>query len=169
METTKFKELCMAFGRAQNQFQNYKNDCHNFAVEMVNELKIYFQIPESQFSLYHIDGQNEFSLVQPELINAISLRPDSMWQFGIGLTVCSAPETLPKELILIPILIRRDLDANYFLRYGEQEQEFKIEKPEKYNFIPFFDYLHQTIVRSYDEELAHFIGQDTRRTIGYNK
>lgn len=168
METTKFKELCMAFGRAQNQFQSFQNCCQDFAVEMVKEIKEYFQIPESQFSLYQVNGKNEFNLVQPELINALTLRPDSLWQFGIGLTVCSAPETLPKELILIHILIRRDLEENYFLRYGDQEQEHKIEKSDKYNFIPFFDFIHQTIINSYDQELAHFIGQDTRRTIGYN-
>jgi|GEM_PF-3844548 len=54
-----------------------------------------------------------------------------MWQFGIGLTVCAAPETLPQELILIQILIRKDLDGNFFLKYGEKDKEQKIEKSQK--------------------------------------
>lgn len=174
MEMTKFKELCMAFGRAQNQFQEYQNGCHQFAIEMVDELITYFQIPDSQFSLFKINPQNEFNLVQPGLVHALTLRPDSYWQFGIGLTVCSAPETLPQELILIHILIRRDLENNHFLSYKNQQeqqeqQEHKIEKlNDKHNFIPFLDYLHETIVKTYDDELKIFIGNDTRRQIGYS-
>lgn len=172
-EVSKFKELCMAFGRAQNQFENFQKDCHQFSIEMVNELIAYFKIPDSQFSLFKINAQNEFNLVQPGLVHALTLRPDSLWQFGIGLTVCTQPETLPQELILIHLLIRNDLEDNFFLRYAnkneEEEQEHKIEKiGDKFNFIPFFDYLHETIIKSYDDELRHFIGTETRRKIGYS-
>lgn len=169
MEVTKFKELCLAFGRAQDQFQAFQNECHQFSVEMVEELKTYFEIPDSQFSLFKIGENNEFNLVQPALTNALTLRSDSLWHFGFGLTVCTAPETLPQELILIHILLRRDLDGEFYLMYANQEKEIKVEKSDKYNFVPFFDYLHETIIKSYDEEFSLFIGQDTRRKIGYTE
>ena len=167
MKSTKFTELCMAYAKAQNDYKNFQNECHAMAVSFVKELKMYFEIPDSQFSLFKIDNNNEFHLVQPAVISALSLRPDSMWQFGIGLTVCSAPESLPKELILIQILIRKDLEGNFFLRYGNQEKEHQIEKAEKWNFIPFFDYLHDTIINIYEKQLTQFIGNETRRKIGY--
>ena len=85
------------------------------AIELVQELKAYYEIPESQFSLYRINQQNEFKLVQPELIHAIDLKNDHNWHFGIGLTVCKAAETLPKELILIHIIYRKMLKENILL------------------------------------------------------
>jgi len=83
------------------------------------------------------------------VIEALSLRPDSLWQFGIGLTVCSSPETLPKELILIHIQIRMDLEGEFYMKYGNQPEEHKIEKMDKtgkYNFIPFLDYIHSLMM-----------------------
>ncbi len=167
MEKTKFKELCIAYTNAQQGFQNFQNECHDLSVNLVEELKKYFEIPESQFSLFRINENNEFILVQPGLVNALTLREDSRWQFGIGLTVCTAPETLPQELIMMQILIRQDLDGNFYLKYGDQEQEFRIEKSEERNFIPFFDHIHSEILNVYENHMTHFIGEDTERKIGY--
>lgn len=125
------------------------------------------EMPDSQFSLYKINDQNEFDLVPPALINTLTLRSDSLWQFGVGLTVCSAPETLPQELILIHILMRKDLNDNHYLRYGNVVTEIELEKDGEYNFLPFFDFLHKTIMKTYDEQMQQFIGQNTRRKIGY--
>ena len=55
METTKFLQLCSAFGHAQDSFDNYRKESHMLAVELVKQLKEYYQIPESQFSLFKID------------------------------------------------------------------------------------------------------------------
>jgi hypothetical protein len=168
MKMTKFKELCQAYSKAQSDFENFRNESHEFAVAMIEKLKSYFEIPESQFSLYSVGQNNEFTLVLPEVINAISLRPDSLWQLGIGLTVCKAPETLPQELILLHILIRRDIDGVFYLKYVDENQEHKIEKSDDWNFIPFFDFLHDKIIETYQDQLTQFIdGDSTRRKIGY--
>lgn len=167
MGNSKFHELCMAYTKAQQGFQSFEDECHLLAINMVDELKKYFEIPDSQFSLFKINEKGEFNLVQPGLVNALSLRPDSRWHFGIGLTVCSAPETLPQELILIQILIRQDLDGNFFLKYGDLEREFKMEKAGERNFTPFFDYIHSEIINVYENHMTHFIGEDTERKIGY--
>ncbi|MBI3520386.1 MAG: hypothetical protein HY062_13675 [Bacteroidetes bacterium] len=165
--STKFHELCIAFGKAQDDFATYRNNCHHISVELVNEFKIYFQIPESQFSLYKINKGNEFEIVPPALINALSLKEDSNWQFGIGLTVCIAPETLPQELILIHISLRKDLDGKYFVKYGNEIKEFEIKNGDKNSYYLFFDFLHDLIIKTYNEQLQHFIGQSTRRKLGY--
>ena len=54
MEVTKFHQLCSAYNSAQNNFEAYKKDCHLFSIEIVRELKAYYNIPESQFSLFKI-------------------------------------------------------------------------------------------------------------------
>lgn len=167
MKKSKFKELCMAYTQAQKGFQNFQSECHDLSVNLVDELKTYFNIPESQFSLFRINESGEYNLVQPGLVNALTLRSDSRWQFGIGLTVCSAPETLPQELILFQILIRQDLEGNFFLKYGDLEQEFEMKKSEERDFIPFFDYIHNEIIRVYENHMTHFIGEHTERKIGY--
>jgi len=167
METTKFHELCMAFGKAQDDYGIFQSSCHLISIELVNEFKKYLEIPDSQFSLYKINKENEFEIVPPSLINAISLRADSHWQFGIGLTVCTAPETLPQELIMIHILLRKDLKDKYFVRYGNDTKEFEIKKSDKNSYYPFFDFLHDLIIKTYNEQMQLFIGQSTRRKLGY--
>jgi hypothetical protein len=157
----------MAYGKAQNDFGSFQKDCHVLAVELVKALKVYFQVPESQFSLYKINGANDFELVAPSLINALSLKSDSFYQFGIGLTVCAAPETLPEELILIHVLLRRDIEHNFFVRYENEPKEFEVNHKNRDSFSPFFDFLHDTIIKTYDEQLQVFIGQSTRRKLGY--
>ena len=167
MKMSKFHELCGAYQKAQQDFQDYQNDCHQFALDFVKQFKEHFEIPPSQFSLFKINANNEFTLVQPSVINALVLRDDSLWQFGVGMTVCSAPETLPQELILIPILLRRDMDGTHYIKYGDM-REFKIEKKDQYNFDEFFEFLFETIKDTYNQQLVQFIGHDTERKIGYN-
>lgn len=169
MELTKFQELCMAYGKAQEDFGAFQNSCHLISVELVKALKEYFEIPDSQFSLYKINSENEFEIVPPALINALSMREDSYWQFGIGLTVCTAPETLPQELILIHILLRKDLDGKYFVRYGNDMKEFEIKKGDESSFHAFLDFLHDTIIQTYNEQLQRFIGQSTSRKLGFRQ
>ena len=168
MELTKFKQLCNAYSTAQSDFETFRDESHAFAVEMVTSLKSYLEVPEGQFSLYSIGQNNDFTLVHPEVINAISLLPDSTWQLGVGLTVCKEPETLPQELILIHIIIRRDIAGEFYLKYASTDEEHKVEKSESWDFIPFFEFLHNAIISVYADQLTQFIGGDsTRRKIGY--
>jgi len=156
----------MAYSKAQQEFQEFRIECHDLAVGFVKELKSYLQIPETQFSLFSIDANIEFKLVQPALVSALKLRKDSLWHFDVGLTVCSAPETLPQELILLHILLRKDVDGGFFLRYGEKGDEHKIEKEENWSFTPFLDYLHKFILEVYRDQVIHSLSQDSRRRIG---
>ena len=167
MEKTKFQELCKVYCKAQTDFENFREDCHQLAMEMVDELKTYFGIPDSQFSLYTVTEQNEFEIVSPALINAMTLRSDSYWQFGIGLTLCRQPEKLPQELVLIPVLVRKDLDNKFFAKYGAEKEEFEVILGSKENFHPFFDFLYDSILKTYSEQYHQFVGQSTKRKMGF--
>ncbi|CAM1367886.1 hypothetical protein [Tenacibaculum xiamenense] len=167
METTKFHQLCSAFGHAQDSFDNYRKESHLLAVELVKQLKEYYQIPESQFSLFKIDHNGQFDLVQPELVHAISLMPDRYWHFGIGLTVCKAPETLPIEVIIIHLKFKKNSQNKFYVQYANNPEKFEIKKDNSALFITFFDFLFSEIISSYNNSLQLFIGEKTERKLGY--
>lgn len=167
MENTKFHELCMVYGKAQQDFQKFEVDCHLFAVELVKKFIEYLQIPTSQFSLYKINNENQFEIVPPALINALAPAEGSYWQFGMGLTVCSAPETLPQELILIHLLVRRDLENKFYAKLFTETKEFEIDRNSPNGYKEFFDFLHKSITHSYENEFQKFIGQSTSRKLGF--
>ncbi len=167
MGSSKFQELCKAYSKAQTDFGTYQDQCHQFSISLVKELKAFLQIPESQFSLYKINEEQEFEIVPPSLINAINLLEDSYWQFGIGLTVCSAPETLPQELILISVTFKKNMDETFTLKYGIESTEFTISQKDPDSYLTFFKFMHEQIMSAYNDQLQEFIGQDTKRTLGY--
>lgn len=165
MENTKFLELCNAYDNAQQRFETYKENCHLFSIEFVNELKAYFQIPDKQFSLYRINEEG-FDLVPNALIHAIRLYQDNYWHFGVGLTVCRAPETLPEELILIHLMFRKDAES-FYVKYAQVDQEFKVIKGDSESYKPFFDFLFQHILESYKSSIQRFFGTKTTRKLGF--
>lgn len=167
MATSKFRQLCAAYGKAQIQFEAYKKDCHQYAIEIIEELKGYYKVPESQFSLYRIVDNHGFELVTPAAIHAIELKEDNYWHFGVGLTVCQAPETLPEELILIHLMFRKNSKGQYFLKYAFEEDEFEIKRDDPATYKPFFDFLFNIIIKSYQESLQRFVGVKTERKLGY--
>ena len=169
MKTSKFHELCNAYGKAQDNFETYKVDCHILSMEIVKEIKAYYNIPESQFSLYRINDKNGFELVTPALIHAIRLKEDHFWHFGMGLTVCKSAETLPEELILIHIKFRKTSDNKYYIQYAYNEKEFEIIKGNTASYIPFFDFLFNVIIASYNQQLQQFTGEKTERKLGYRQ
>ena len=167
MKTTKFHQLCNAYGNAQNNFETYKTDCNILSMEIVKELKSYYEVPDTQFSLYKINDQNGFELVTPALIHAISIKQDYFWHFGIGLTVCKSPETLPEELILIHLKFRKDAENRNFIQYAYADKEFEIVKGNSESYHPFFNFLFDEIINSYDAQLQKFVGEKTERKLGY--
>lgn len=167
MENSKFHQLCGAYDLAQNNFDVYQKECHAFSMELVKELKAYYQIPESQFSLYKVNEKEGFELVSPALIHAISLASDHYWNFGVGITVCRAPETLPEELILIHIAYRKNQKGDYVVKHGQTDKEFKVTKGNSASYLPFFDYLFKLTYQSYQNHLQQFLGEKTVRKLGY--
>lgn len=167
MENTKFHELCMVFGKAQQDFQKFETDCHLFSVELVKKFIEYLEIPQSLFSLYKINSDNKFEIVPPNLINALTPAEGSYWHFGMGLTVCSAPETLPQELILIHLFVRKDLENKFYAKLFPEPKEFEIDRNTTNGYQDFFDFLHKKIADSYEGEFQKFIGQSTSRKLGF--
>ncbi len=167
MGISKFKELCSAYSNAQTNFENFRLDCHSIASTLVSEIKNYMEIPEHQFSLYKINQKKEFQVVPPSLVNALLLAPDSYWHFGAGLTVCKAPGSMQEELILIHLMIRKESDGQFFVKYANHDQEFEVFKEKPESFHSFFDFLHEAIMGSYKERLQQFLAEKTERKLGY--
>ncbi|AXT20856.1 hypothetical protein D7030_11155 [Flavobacteriaceae bacterium AU392] len=169
METSKFHQLCKAYDNAQTNFENYKTDCHTFSIEFVKEIKTYYEVPDSQFSLYRIDPQQGFDLVQSALIHAIRLEQDHFWHFGIGLTVCKAPETLPEELILAHLMFRKNSNGNFSVKSAHMKKEFEVIKGDSKSYTPFLDALFESIITSYNNQLQQFLKAKTTRKLGFQR
>ena len=167
MEKSKFNELCSAYDIAQDNFDAYEKSCHNFALELVRELKEYYAVPEGQFSLYQVEENNNFKLIHGSMLGALTLTEDSHWHFGVGLTVCRAPESYPEELILIHILFRKEADTIFYLKHTYGDKEFKVNKGDKESYLTYFDDLFNTIVASYKGHIQQFVGEKTTRKLGY--
>ena len=164
---TKFSLLCNAYDDAQDDFEKYKNNCHNFAIELVEQLKKYFEVPERQFTVYKVEENNNFDLIHGSLLGALTLTKDSHWHFGVGLTVCRTVEAFPEELILIHIIFRKEKGNTYFLRHTYGDKEFKVEMGALETYTTYFDDLFNTIISSYKGHLQQFIGEKTTRKLGY--
>ena len=169
MENTKFNLLCSAYDMAQDNFDAYKKSCHAFALELVQELKEYYVVPRGQFSLYKVEEDNNFKLIHGSMLGALTLTKDSHWHFGVGLTVCRAPESYPEELILIHILFRKEVDGVFHLQHTYGDKEFSVTKGDKNSYAAYFDDLFQTIVDSYKGHIQQFVGEKTTRKLGYVK
>ena len=168
MENSKFSQLCSAYDIAQDNFDQYKKNCHTFALELVSELKEYYGVPDRQFTLYQVEENNNFKLIHGSLLGALTLTGDNHWHFGIGLTVCRAPESYPEELILIHIIFRKEGD-DFKLRHTFSDKEFSVNRGDKDSYTPYFEDLFQTIVSSYKSHIQQFIGEKTTRKLGYVK
>lgn len=117
MKDNKFYQLCGAYDIAQSNFETYKQNCQNFTIELVRELKQYYDIPDPQFTLHKIGENNNFELIHGSVLGALTLSPDSYWHFGVGLTVCRAPNSFPEELILIRIIFRKEKGKRKYLLF----------------------------------------------------
>lgn len=164
---SKFEDLCMTFNGANQEFSKLRHDCLGFANEIWNNIIQYYEVPDSQISLYRISDDEEFELVRPSIINALNLREDSYWEFGIGLSLCSTPGSLPEDLILIQFLIRRDRENKYFIKTNVLKTERQIERNKYFDFTTYFDELYKAIKDKYDEEFTHFFEKTTIRKLGY--
>ncbi len=169
MNTSKFHQLCTAYSGAQDNFEKYKTACHVMAIEIVKELKAYYEVPDKQFSLYRIDSQKGFSLVHPSLIHAIRLEADHYWHFGIGITVCQTLESPREELILSHLMFRKDSDGKFFIKSGHNPKEFEIIKGDSQSYIPFLDLLFETIIESYKTQMQQFFKTKTTRKLGFKR
>lgn len=165
---TKFEELCSAYKKAQTEFKQYKDDCHDFAIDLWNNITSYFQIPTSQLTLYKINEDGEYEATAPPMINALSLWPDAYWQVGFGITLFESKDTYPQETIIIGLRLKRDTENNYFARLNGSDQEFQIDRKNQNDYQKFFDFLFKEIQKSYCTGLQTFIDQDTTiRKIGF--
>ena len=66
-------------------------------------------------------------------------------------------------------MFRKNDENNYFIKYAYREEEFEVKKGDSSSYQPFFDFLFNLIITSYNEQLQHFIGEKTTRKLGYRK
>ena len=164
---TRYQQLCSAYEKVQQEYTQVENDCLAFGGELVQNFTEYFEVPEGYLSYYKITDDNHFDLVLPDMTHALRYSGDGFWDFGLGLTITSSIEEKVQDLILIHLFVKKDINGKFYTRIARDKTEFEIDihKPESYH--PFFDFLKNSVIQSYDEGFQEFIGQHTTRKLGY--
>lgn len=165
---TKFEELCESFKKAQSDFQQFKDDCEDFAQELWENMIVYFEIPHTQLSLYKVDEKREWEMVPPMMINAMTLEDDAYWQVGFGITLYGQKNEIPQETLIIGLLLKREDDQKFKVRLYGHDKLFEIDRSKHEDFKEFYDFIFNEIQINYQKELQIFLDKDTTiRKIGY--
>jgi hypothetical protein len=164
----KFNDLCAVYSKAQNEFRQFRDDCQDFVVDLWNNMITYLNVPGSQLSIYTINEEGEAIVSKPPIWQALTLRSDSYWSVGFGITVYEAPNMYPQETIIISLLIKKDSAGNYFVKLSEFNEEFKIDRTNVNDFDKFYNFVFEKIINSYQSGLQKFIDQESSiRKVGF--
>ena len=165
---TKFEELCESFKKAQSDFQQFKDDCEDFAQDLWEKMIIYFEIPHTQLSLYKVGEEGEWEMVPPMMINAMTLEEDAYWQVGFGITLYGQKNEFPQETLIIGLLLKREANQKFKIKLSGHNKLFEIDRSKPDDFKSFFDFIFNEIQTNYQKGLQTFLDEDTTiRKIGY--
>lgn len=164
---SKYQELCKAFSIARNNFTQYQEECHLFAQDFWSELIKYFKIPKGRILLHFIDEYGEIETTELPIINAMQLRNDAFFEFGIGITLCEKGNSKINETFILPIHTAIDTEGTHKIRLGEYGSIYKIDTQKKDRYKDFLDALFNSVQSSYLEGLTEIRSKNTLRRIGF--
>jgi hypothetical protein len=164
---TRYQQLCAAYEKVQQEYTQVERDCLSFGDELVRNFIRYFEVPDGLLSYYKITEDNHFDLVLPDMAHALRYHKDGFWDFGLGLTITSSIEEKAEDLILIHLFVKKDFNGKFYTRIARDKTEFEIELHNPESYHPFFDFLKDSVIESYEEGFQEFIGQHTTRKLGY--
>lgn len=154
---TKFEELCGACVVSRQKFINYRDECSDFAVRVVNKLEDYFGMSNPNLVSYvPLDKEPEERLTYT-VSAAIHLNEDSYWHFGVMLKFydLSHDDNINmSDLIKLKIKIKK-VDNHFVLKFGDKHEKFLIERDE--DLIPFYDLVYREIKDYFDNNLEKFL------------
>jgi len=164
---TKFDSLCESFKKAQSDFQKFKDGSQYFADELWNKMIAYFEIPQSQLSLYKVDDEGKWEMVPAMMSNALTLEDDNYWQVGFGITLYGQKNEFPQETLIIGLLLKPEGDNKFKVKLYGHEKLFEIDRNKQEDFNAFYDFIFTEIQTNYQKELQTLDEDHTIRKIGY--
>jgi hypothetical protein len=166
---TKFEELCNSYRLSRNKYFNYRNECVNFADELVYGMIGYFKCPKEQIKCFSPKGQDMPDNHSCQLLRGVmTLEDDTFWHFGIGLTLYESPEIIiPRETVTIHILLKKVCER-FIVKINTFEEKFEIYRNKPADFKNFYKFIFNKIKEDHEKETAIFYEKtDSVKKIGF--
>lgn len=158
---SKFEELCQAAEDKINRWNQYRNDCENFAVKIVQGLMEYFEIPRTNIRYVIIDKEGKQESM-PTLKHAMVFDSDTYWHLGIIITLSNTPDILQQRTLLARIKFKKK-DKLFLIKLGNTKREFTVDESKKDYLILFYDFLFNEIINWYENNLEMALKEE----VGY--
>lgn len=163
---SKYHELCQFYSSARKNYFDYWNECADFAVELMDGLRQYFEMPKENLKFVPLKEKPEFGKSYSAKDSMI-LEQDTFWYVGVMLTLCSMEEDQPEETLIAPLLIKK-IDDSFTVKLGPQSEEFQVARGNQNNYQTFFDFIYKQIKENYEDRLHKFLEKiQTERRIGF--
>jgi len=163
---SKFKELCNFYSTARTNYFTYWHECSDFALELIDGLKKYFNMPDDKLKFVPFRDKPEFGKSYSAK-ESMHLEKDTFWYLGLMLTLCGQTKNQPEETLVLPLLIKR-VNGNYTVKLGPEAEAFEIKKDDAASHQAFYDYMYGQIKDTYKDRLHKFLdGAQSERRIGF--
>jgi hypothetical protein len=163
---SKFKELCHFYSVSRKNYFDYWRECADFATDLIERMKKYFDMPDSNLSFVPLRDKPEYGKTYSAK-ESMHLEQDTFWYMGLVLTLCGEIEKQPEETLVLPLLIKR-FEGNYTVKLGQEGEAFEMKKDDTENNHAFYDYVYDQIKNTYKDRLHKFLdGAQSERRIGF--
>ncbi len=164
---TKFEELCSSYRLSRNKYFDYRNECVNFAEELVRRMINYFQCPKEQIKCFSPKDQVMPDNHSHQLLRGVMiLEDDTFWHFGIGLTLYESPDIKPCETVTIHILLKK-VPEPFIVKINTFKETFEIYRTNPADFEKFNEFIFNKIKEDYEKDFEIFFEEDNVRKIGF--
>jgi hypothetical protein len=150
---TRYEQLCKAYSKNLSDFKTYKELCYRFAVNLMEQLKQEFYIPDDRLQLRSKDDSKE---ITTNMLEAMDMQKDTFWHIRFSITVCSEADEHLKESMSFEICIKK-MPTHFLLSIPNEREFFIPEAEDNYNFTDFFNYLFTSLKDFYEQELDRFL------------
>lgn len=142
---SKYESLCAEYHAALTRFNQYADDCYDFAEEFFAALREYFGCPKESIKFYA--PQDELDTTQGcSLRDAMFHNPDGFYTVYFSLTL-KIPAA--QDIVLAAVRIKKS-DPHFMIKVGMNRKEFEVAS--KPDMIQAFDYIFTGIKGYYQKD-----------------
>lgn len=150
----RYQQLCDAYSSNMKDFKRYKQECHQFALQLRDAIIEYYQIPENRLRLR---SKEDPKILTDDVYASMDMQKDTFWHISFAINLQCMGDEFPDENITFEACIKKTSDNNFILKLPK-ETEFNIRKSEEgYNFSDFLDFLFMFLKGFYENELQRFL------------
>ncbi len=155
---TKFEELCEIYTKAENDFYNYKWKCIDFAKNMGNGVANYLGCKTEDIQYYSYDSEGKTHETHHR--DALFLRKDTFWHFGMGINLYRVGQNYPDMLHMFDLAIKGK-KKSFIVQFPQLNERFTINPNKSEDFQPMYDLIFNNIKDRFENQLEKFLKNES--------